>query len=264
MEKINLGYSIKNIPIPNERTYLLQLVEKIEAVIKRMRLKAIYFNKDNNEQDIQVSEKYGLKSENCPAQQTELVPFENDLINLIKEIKFREVKNDFQKKLSNDIKKITSSSKTVTPADKTSNMYRLEKEQYQKLLKDEITSKYKRENRNLEIRINTAGKKFAKDKKLLEKMEVNARNECFITLKDHKDNFANNPKMRLINPAKNEIGRISKVILSNINKELVTKLQLNQWQSSTEVINWFKNLRISTTSMNASLSSSISNNFIRR
>ena len=242
MEKINLGYSIKNIPIPNERTYLLQLVEKIEAVIKRMRLKAIYFNKDNNEQDIQVSEKYGLKSENCPAQQTELVPFENDLINLIKEIKFREVKNDFQKKLSNDIKKITSSSKTVTPADKTSNMYRLEKEQYQKLLKDEITSKYKRANRNLEIRINTAGKKFAKDKKLLEKMEVNARNECFITLKDHKDNFANNPKMRLINPAKNEIGRISKVILSNINKELVTKLQLNQWQSSTEVINWFKNI----------------------
>lgn len=36
--------------------------------------------------------------------------------------------------------------------------------------------------------------------------------------------------------------RISKVILANINKELVTKLQLNQWQSSTEVINWFKNI----------------------
>lgn len=121
-------------------------------------------------------------------------------------------------------------------------MYRLEKEQYQKLLNDEITSKYKKANGKLETRINRAGKKFAKDKKLLEKMEVNARNECFITLKDHKDNFANNPKTRLINPAKNEIGRISKVILANINKELVTKLQLNQWQSSTEVINWFKNI----------------------
>ena len=121
-------------------------------------------------------------------------------------------------------------------------MYRLEKEQYQKLLQDEVTSKYKKANRKLEHRINTAGKKFAKDKKLLEKMEVNAKNECFITLKDHKDNFANNPKTRLINPAKNEVGRVSKVILANINKELVTKLQLNQWQSSTNVINWFNSI----------------------
>ena len=42
MEKFNFGYSVKNIPIPSEREYKIQLTEKIEAVIKRMRWKAIH------------------------------------------------------------------------------------------------------------------------------------------------------------------------------------------------------------------------------
>ena len=125
MEKINLGYSIKNIPIPSERTYLLQLVEKIESVIKCMRWKATFFNEENSNEERSNVERYGLKSEGCPAQLKELAPFEEDLIQLVKEIKFRRVKNDFQKKLSEDIRKIKTSPKTVTPADKTSNMYRL-------------------------------------------------------------------------------------------------------------------------------------------
>ena len=44
-------------------------------------------------------------------------------------------------------------------------------------------------------------------------MEKNGTGNCFITLKDHKENFANKPTVRLINPAKNEIGRLSKSIL---------------------------------------------------
>ena len=34
----------------------------------------------------------------------------------------------------------------------------------------------------------------------------------FITLKDHKENFNNNPTISYMNPAKNELGRISKAI----------------------------------------------------
>ena len=43
-------------------------------------------------------------------------------------------------------------------------------------------------------------------------------------------------------PAKNEIGRISKVILENTNKELRYKLQLQQWNNTTTAINWFKKI----------------------
>ena len=55
----------------------------------------------------------------------------------------------------------------------------------------------------------------------------------FIALKDHKPNFENNATVTLINPAKNEIGRISKVIFKNINKELQNNSQLQQWNNTT-------------------------------
>ena len=70
-------------------------------------------------------------------------------------------------------------------------------------------------------------------------MLTNGKNECFIMLKDHKPNFKNNPKARLINPAKNEIGRISKNILDKIIQQLRDSLRINQWKDPSEVIEWF-------------------------
>ena len=35
------------------------------------------------------------------------------------------------------------------------------------------------------------------------------KNNCFVSLKDHKLNFLNNPACRLINPCKPEVGKIS-------------------------------------------------------
>ena len=58
------------------------------------------------------------------------------------------------------------------------------------------------------------------DREILDQMGINSKDICFITLKDHKENFFNNPTVWLINPAKNELGRISKAILDNINKRL--------------------------------------------
>ena len=51
-------------------------------------------------------------------------------------------------------------------------------------------------------------------------MDINSKNRCFITLKDHKENFLNNPTVRLINPAKNELGGIRMAILDK-NTDLV-------------------------------------------
>ena len=73
-------------------------------------------------------------------------------------------------------------------------------------------------------------------------MDINSENNCFVTLKDHKENFQNHPTTRLINPAKNELGRISKVILEDINKRIRTSLGINQWKNTASVIEWFKNI----------------------
>ena len=49
----------------------------------------------------------------------------------------------------------------------------------------------------------------------------------FFNNKDHQPNFENNATAtKLFNPAQNEIGRISKAILENINKELGSQLQV--------------------------------------
>ena len=74
------------------------------------------------------------------------------------------------------------------------------------MLNDSITKTYKKASDNIHNKINTDGKKLMKGKDILNQMLTNGKNECFITLKELKPNFKNNPKARLINPAKNEIG----------------------------------------------------------
>ena len=71
------------------------------------------------------------------------------------------------------------------------------------------------------------------NKTALNRMFINGKNNCFITLKDHKENFLNNPKTRLLNPAKNELGRISKVILDEINLNLRNITKANQGKTLT-------------------------------
>ena len=82
-----------------------------------------------------------------------------------------------------------------------------------------------------------------KNKTALNRMFINGKNNCFITLKDHKANFLNNPKTRLLNPAKNELGRISKAILDKINLNLRNATKVNQWKNTNDVISWFKSIK---------------------
>ena len=67
-------------------------------------------------------------------------------------------------------------------------------------------------------------------------------NQSFIALKDHKENFENAPKCRLINPAKSTIGRVSKEILERVNNEMGKSTKLQQWRHTESVINWFNAL----------------------
>ena len=94
-------------------------------VIARMRWKAIHFNSnDSTDNNIEDNTKwYGLKPPYNPRQVKELIPFENDLMEFIRNIKFRKIRNTFQEKLKEDIKLTKDSHKTMTFADKTSNMY---------------------------------------------------------------------------------------------------------------------------------------------
>ena len=124
-------------------------------------------------------------------------------------------------------------------ADKTSNRYRLTKEEHNKLLRNIISSKYKKAITKIKEKINKKGKGILKSKEVLYRLDINEVSNCFFTLKDHKENFQNNPTVRLINPAKNKIERLSKVILDKINSSLIKPLKVNRWKNTQNIIEWF-------------------------
>ena len=77
--------------------------------------------------------------------------------------------------------------------------------------------------------INKQGKRKSNKMDIFERIQVNPKIESNTTAK-------------LVNPAENWIGRAAKVILENTNKELRSRLQLQQMIDATEVINRFKKI----------------------
>ena len=67
--------------------------------------------------------------------------------------------------------------------------------------------------------------------------------EAFVTLKDHKDNFVNNTKCRLLNPAKSDLGKVSKKILARVVTDSSEKTKMQSWKNTHSVIEWFKELK---------------------
>ena len=221
MGKVNFGFSLKNIPAPNKTTYKLQLIEKMELFTKKLRWKAMFFvyNSKETSESRASGLVYGLKSNKCPPQLKILKPFEDDLFDLVNNIKFRKVRNHFQMKLRENLEKVRPSKKPSTFGDKSSNMYQFGKEENQRLLQNASTTTYKNSKKETERKINCEGIKYTKEANIIDKVEVNGTAISFITLKVHEVNFLNLPTTRLaINPAENKIGRISKQILDKKNK----------------------------------------------
>ena len=142
--------------------------------------------------------------------------------------------------MSEDLKSLQNKNQVIVFADKTTNLYKMDMDNYNKLLRENITKKYKKTPANATDEINQNAKSVAAPLQVADRMDVIASKNTFITLKDLKDNFASNPKCRLINPAKTEVGIISKKYLENINRQVAESTALNQWRNTNAVIEWIK------------------------
>ena len=91
--------------------------------------------------------------------------------------------------------------------------------------------------------INKETKAIAEEFEIGDRVDCLAKTNAFITLKDYKENFRSNPKCRLINPAKSEIGKASELFIENINSKVRELSSVNKWQDSNAIINWFKNIK---------------------
>ena len=128
----------------------MKLKEKVENVIKRMRWKAHFYlsgekEEENYDGNIDTKkENYNFKSRKCPQQCSELENFEKDFLEIVKNIKFRTIKDNFQEKLKRDIKAIRESPDVFIFVDKTSNIYKLKPAEHKKFFMNNITKAYKK------------------------------------------------------------------------------------------------------------------------
>jgi len=188
MEKINLGYSLKNIPIPKRDLYMKALIDKTHKFLKRMRWRAYFF--DNPAQSNQRRETFGFNSEKSPPSVKDTLPFESDMYQLIGNIEFKQhYNNKLQTKINTDMRKIRESDSLFVSADKTTNLYKLPPVQYNKLLSSSITSTYKKQSSNAKSAIDTEARKIADKLEIADRVEAFAKRDAYFTLKDHKKTF---------------------------------------------------------------------------
>ena len=250
------NFSTKNIPIPKEFPYMKDLIHETERLITRTRWKAFFFlDKNRNESgdsedessDVDGMEErqkvtFGFKSARPPPVIKELSNFEKDLWKLVQGVKFSHYRGPFQNKLKQELKYIKNSDKIFMQADKTRNYYEVHPSTYKKLLHENVTQNYNKANKDTVQTINSEAKDIATKFKIEDRVECLPNTDAFITLKDHKQNFRIQPKCRLINPTKSEMGIISSQILQRINEEIREKTKLRQWRKTQDTIDWFKSI----------------------
>ena len=243
METYNIKYSKKNIPLPNRHEYLVLLLEKIESLITRMRWKAFHFI---NQSPGTQNNYFGFKNLKHPPYIKEMAGFESELINLVTSIKFRKQNriNSFQNVIRKDLSNINKSKKIFVNADKSNNIYAVPQHTYKKLLDNEVTKFYKKAPPTIENDINKEANQLASKLKLAGRVDQYSLKSAFITLKDHKSNFLNDPCCRLLNPSKTSMGKISQQIVQEICESLRIALGVNQWRSTLDCIRWFESANI--------------------
>ena len=133
--------------------------------------------------------------------------------------------------------------KVFVHADKTRNVYLMSPHDYEKLLNENITNKYKTAPNAVINDIAEECESIAEQLDISDRVDCTTTKPAFVTLKDHKENFRSKPQVRLINPTKPELGRVSKRMLDRINTCIKAKTNLNQWTSTTDVLKWFAELQ---------------------
>ena len=95
MDKLRFDHSLKNIPLHSNKAIVTSTLEEAELLIKRMRWRAFWYDRRDEETGSNSTEHYGFKTHNNPPPHPLLKNFEEDLFKLVKNMKFRKVKNEF-------------------------------------------------------------------------------------------------------------------------------------------------------------------------
>ena len=137
-----IKYSLKNVPIVSKKQYQKSMTSKLEVFLERMRWKLFWYKNP----EIKKTEKktFGFKSAHYPPASRELKSFEDELIAIVSNVEMRPTTNELQKQMKDDIEKIRNCREVIAGADKTSNHYLIQPDQYKKHLTNTISKEYRK------------------------------------------------------------------------------------------------------------------------
>lgn len=134
------------------------------------------------------------------------------------------MKCKFQRALKNDIASVKNENRLFVKADKSTNFYKLDAHKYNRLLNDNVTKTYRKADTKQISDINDEARCISTALHIDDRVESLAMNDAFITLKGHKDNFANRPTCRLSktfrNPSTNDCLKLQSMKLHLTNQHL--------------------------------------------
>ena len=107
----------------------------------RLRWKTFFFL--NPDIETKKKETFGFNTQKTAPLSPELEKFEKDLATIIANVKFSNFRSQFQSDLAKCVKSINKTGELLVNADKTSNIYKVSKQKYDKLMLDNITKDYK-------------------------------------------------------------------------------------------------------------------------
>lgn len=241
MDTINITYSFNNIPIPSKFKYQQTLIAKTEKFLRNCRWAVFFFLNPSSKSEVKKT--YGFKSPNNPPPMEETREFENDIYNLINNIKYKPWHNTFQSEMKKDLEKIRQTKDIIVKADKTDNLYKMSPTNHNKEMVNTISKEYKKCPPIKVEEVTREAAKIARKFDLEDRIDCPTENSAFITIKDHKPSFPQKVDFRLINPAKNNIASISKRILDNINTNLRKSTNYNQWKNTKDALDWFLSIK---------------------
>ena len=124
----------------------------------------------------------------------------------------------------------------LIPTPKSRNIFIIQKDDYNKYVRDYVTQTYKCSTANRVKNINYKAKLLAEKLAIDDRIEKMEETEAYITVKDHKDGFPHKLSFCLIKPSKSDIGKISKKLLEKITKIVILNTNVNQSKNTTTVI----------------------------
>ena len=144
--------------------------------------------------------------------------------------------------MERNIEQIKKSGKIWSRSDKSRSIYKISPSEYDRIL-NKITDNHKLDHNKTTAQINSDTAKFANKLRIKDSLGKLKEKCAYILFKDHKKNFQSKKLTSLVNPAKIELGLVSKDLIQNITSRILSNSRYDLWRNSLDTIDWLVNIK---------------------